>query len=177
MARRPGDKRPTLIEIREEHPGDVTAIRDVNTRAFRQEQEGNIVEALRSNGAALLSLVATLDGRVVGHIMYSPLSVGEVTGAGLGPMAVLPEHQRQGIGSKLVTVGNRKLKDAGYAFIVVVGHPAFYPRFGFRPASLYGVSCEWEVPDDVFMLLVLDQTKMQGASGLARYRPEFSTVS
>jgi len=166
-----------LIEIREEHPGDVTAIRDVNKRAFRQEQEGNIVEALRSNGAALLSLVATLDGRVVGHIMYSPLSVGEVTGAGLGPMAVLPEHQRQGIGSKLVTVGNRKLKDAGYSFIVVVGHPAFYPRFGFRPASLYGVSCEWEVPDDVFMLLVLDQTKMQGASGLAKYRPEFSTVS
>jgi putative acetyltransferase len=166
-----------LIEIREEHPGDVTAIRDVNKRAFRQEHEGNIVEALRSNRAALLSLVATLDGRVVGHIMYSPLSVGEVTGAGLGPMAVLPEHQRQGIGSKLVTVGNRKLKDTGCSFIVVVGHPAFYPRFGFRPARLYGVSCEWEVSDDVFMLLVLDQTKMQGASGLAKYRPEFSTVA
>ena len=166
-----------MIEIRKEHPDDVTAIRDVNKRAFGQNQEGNIIDALRSNGAALLSLVATLNGRVVGHIMYSPLSVGEVTGAGLGPMAVLPEHQRQGIGSKLVLAGNEKLKDGGCPFIIVVGHPSFYPRFGFRPASSHGISCEWEVPDDVFMLSVLDETKMQGVSGLARYRPEFSTVS
>jgi putative acetyltransferase len=79
-----------LIEIREEHPGDVTAVRDVNRRAFWQDQEGNIVDALRSNGAALLSLVATLDGQMVGHIMYSPLSVGDNQGTALGPMAVMP---------------------------------------------------------------------------------------
>jgi len=167
-----------LIEIREERPGDVAAIHDLNQRAFGQDQESNIVDALRSNGAALLSLVATLNDRVVGHILYSPLSVGgEATGAALGPMAVLPEHQCQGIGSKLVEVGNRKLKDAGCPFIIVVGHANYYPRFGFRPTSAHGIRCEWEVPDDVFMLLVLDQAKMQGVCGLAKYRHEFSSVS
>ena len=165
------------IDIRDEQPGDVAAIRDVNRRAFGQDQEGDIVDALRSNGAALLSLVATLDGLVVAHIMYSPLSVGGLTGAGLGPMAVHPDHQRHGIGSRLVRAGNEKLTNAGCPFIAVLGHPSFYPRFGFRPASAFGVSCEWDVPDEVFMLLVLDPAKMQGVSGLATYRPEFSTVA
>jgi len=149
----------------------------VNRRAFDQHQESNIVDAVRANGAALLSLVATLNGQVVGHIMYSPLLVGGVTGAALGPMAVLPEHQRQGIGSVLVETGNQKLKDSGCPFIVVIGHSWFYPRFGFRPASSYGITCEWEIPDDAFMVLVLDQAKMPDAVGLAKYRPEFSTVS
>jgi putative acetyltransferase len=166
-----------LIVIRDENSGDVQAIRDVNNCAFGRDQEGHIVEALRSNGAALLSLVAALNGRVVGHIMYSPLSVADATGAGLGPMAVLPEHQRQGIGSDLVRAGNQRLKDEGCPFIMVVGHPSFYSRFGFRLAGSNGISCEWEVPDDAFMLSVLDETKMQGVSGLAKYRPEFSTVS
>ena len=167
-----------LIEIREERPGDVAAIRDVNKRAFGQDQEGNIVDALRSNAAGVLSLVATLNGQVVGHIMYSPLTVGgEVTGAALGPMAVVPERQGQGIGSRLVDAGNRKIKDAGWPFIIVLGHADFYPRFGFMPASAHGIKCQWEVPDDVFMLLVLDEAKMQGVSGLAKYRDEFSTVS
>ena len=165
-----------LIEIRQERPRDITAIRDVNKRAFERDHEANIVDALRSNGAARLSLVATLNDRVVGHIMYSPLAVGEVTGAGLGPMAVLPEHQRQGVGSKLIEAGNGQLKDAGCPFIVVVGHSDFYPRFGFRPARAHGITCEWAVPDEVFMLLVLDPVRMHGVSGLARYRHEFSSV-
>jgi putative acetyltransferase len=167
-----------LIEIREERPDDVAAVRDLNTRAFGQDQECNIVDALRVNGAALLSLVATLNDQVVGHILYSPVIIGgNVRGAALGPMAVLPEHQRQGIGSKLIEVGNRKLKDAGCPFIIVVGHADYYPRFGFRPANEHGIKCQWDVPDDVFMLLVLDQAKMEGVSGLARYRHEFSSVS
>ena len=166
-----------MIHIREEHPEDVTAIWEINTRAFGQDQEGNIVDALRSNGAALFSLVATWNGRVVGHIMYSPLSVGEVTGAGLGPLAVLPEHQRRGIGSELVKAGNQRLRETGCPFIVVLGHPAFYPRFGFIPASTYGITCEWEVPDAAFMVLVLDEAKMTGVIGAARYRTEFSKVS
>ena len=166
-----------LIEIREERPGDIAAVREVNRRGFAQEQESNIVAALRANGGVLLSLVATMDDRVIGHITYSPVSVGEmVEGAALGPMAVLPEHQRQGIGSKLVEAGNRKIKDAGYPFIIVVGHAEYYPRFGFRPASKYGIKCEWDVPDYVFMVRILDQAKMQGVSGLAKYRHEFSTV-
>ena len=165
------------IEIRHELPDDVAAIRDVNKRAFGQDQEGNIVEALRSNGAALLSLVADLNSEIVGHIMFSPITVGDVTGAALGPMAVLPEQQRSGIGSKLVEAGIRALKDAGYPFIIVLGHANYYPRFGFVPASRLGIGCKWQVSDDVFMVLVLDQAKMAGVSGLAKYRPEFSTVS
>lgn len=167
-----------LIEIREERPDDVAAVRDLNRRAFGQDQESNIVDALRANGAALLSLVATLNDRVVGHIMYSPLTIdGKLEGAALGPMAVIPERQRQGIGSKLIEAGNQKLKDAGCPFIIVVGHADYYPRFGFRPASEHGIKCQWDVPDDVFMLLVLDQAKMEGVSGLAKYRHEFSSVS
>jgi putative acetyltransferase len=166
-----------LIEIREERPDDVTAVREVNRRAFGQEQERNIIDALRTNRGALLSLVATVNGRVVGHIIYSPLSVGEnVNGVALGPMAVVPEYQRHGIGTKLIETGNRKIKDAGYPFIIVVGHAEYYPRFGFRPAREYGIKCEWDVPDEVFMLQVLNEAKMPGASGLANYRHEFSTV-
>jgi putative acetyltransferase len=167
-----------LIEIREGRPDDVAAVRDLNRRAFGQDQESNIVDELRANGATLLSLVATVNDRVVGHIMYSPLSVGgNITGAALGPMAVLPERQRQGIGSKLIEAGNQKLKNAGCPFIIVVGHADYYPRFGFRPASEHGIKCQWDVPDDVFMLLILDQAKMEGVSGLAKYRDEFSSVS
>ena len=166
-----------MIEIRPEGPGDIAAIRDVNHSAFGQDQEGNIVDALRANGGALLSLVAVKQDRVVGQIMYSPARVGSAHGAALGPMAVLPEHQRQGIGSKLIEAGNRRLEESGCPFIIVVGHANFYPRFGFKPASSCGITCEWEVPDDVFMLLTLDRSKMAGVSGLAQYRSEFSTIS
>lgn len=167
-----------MIEIREEGPDDVAAVRALNRRAFGQDLEGDIVDALRSSGASVLSLVATRNGQVVGHILYSPVSVGgDVTGAALGPMSVLPEHQRQGIGSQLVETGNRRLKEAGCPFILLVGHPDFYPRFGFTPASSHGIVCEWEVPDDAFLLLVLDEARMRGVSGLARYRPEFSSSS
>ena len=166
------------IEIREEHTDDIAATRDVNKCAFGQEQEANIVDALRSNEGVLLSLVATFSGQVVGHILYSPLAInGTTTGAALGPMSVLPEYQRQGIGSRLIEAGNRKLRDAGCPFIVVLGHANYYPRFGFQPAITRGVTCQWDVPDSVFMLLVLDEAKMQGVSGLARYRHEFSSVS
>ena len=165
------------IEIREERGEDIAAIRDVNNRAFNQDHEGRIVDALRSSGAALLSLVAIAEGQVVGHIMYSPITVDEVTGAALGPMAVAPEHQGQGIGSKLVETGNLKLKDEGWPFVIVLGHANFYPRFGFKPARTFGITCEWDVPEDVFMMLVLCEEKISGVSGLAKYRHEFSSVT
>lgn len=178
---------PTLsIEIREELPSDIAAIREVNRLAFGQDQEANLVDTLRSNGATLLSLVATLDGQVVGHIMYSPATIGEasgtdatrapVTGAGLAPMAVHPDHQRRGIGSKLIAAGTAKLKAGRCPFIIVLGHPNYYPRFGFTPASTFGIKCEWDVPPEAFMLLILDAQKMSGLSGLAKYRPEFSAL-
>jgi putative acetyltransferase len=165
-----------VIEIRREQPDDIAAIRDVNRRAFGQNQESNIVDALRANGAAALSLVAAVDGQAVGHIMYSPLVVGDVQGAALGPMAVVPEHQNRGLGTRLVEAGNEYLRHDGCPFVAVLGHPTFYPRFGFRPANTYGIMCEWNVADEVFMVLVLDEAKMAGAVGTAKYRTEFSTV-
>jgi putative acetyltransferase len=166
-----------LIEIRDEQSGDEAAIREVHRRAFGGDEESRIVDALRASGGALVSLVAALNGRVVGHILYSPACVGpDAMGAALGPMAVVPEHQRQGIGTRLVEVGIERLRAAGCPFIVVVGHAHYYPRFGFRPAAAHDITCEWDVPADVFMILMLDPVRMAGISGLARYRPEFSSV-
>ena len=166
-----------VVQIRPEQPTDILAIREVNHLAFGQGLEGQIVDALRSNNAVLLSLVALVENQIVGHILYSPLSIDDkIVGAGLGPMAVLPNHQRRGIGSQLITAGNQHLKDSGCPFIVVLGHPDYYPRFGFTPASTHGIKCEWDVPDDAFMLLILDESKMHAISGLAKYRPEFSAA-
>jgi len=165
------------MEIRPERFEDLTAIREINRRAFGGEHEGIIIDALRANGAALLSLVAVVGGRVVGHIMYSLATIGVVSGAALGPMSVDAGHQRQGIGSRLVEAGNRMLRDTACPFVVVVGHAHFYPRFGFVPASRLGITCDWNVPDDVFMIAVLDENKMSGVTGRAKYRDEFSTVA
>src|SRR5919109_1509156 len=102
------------VEIREEHPDDIAAIRNVHTRAFGQAQEANIVDALRANGAVLLSLVAVVDDHLVGHVLYSQATADGRIGAALGPMAVLPEHQRRGFGGALIESGNRKIQRAGY---------------------------------------------------------------
>jgi putative acetyltransferase len=166
-----------MIDVRPERLDDLEAIRDVNDRAFGRTHEGRIVDALRGNGQTVVSLVATAGDRVVGHIFFSPATLGELVGTALGPVAVLPEYQRQGIGSALVTAGVQQLKDIGCPFVVLVGHPEYYPRFGFRPASPRGIQCQWTVPDDVFMVLVLDEDQMRGVTGVARFRDEFSTVT
>lgn len=168
------------VSIREEKPEDVVAIHQVNEEAFGQHQEGRLIDLLRANSGALLSLVAAVDRRVVGHILCSPVRVNsgpnELHGAGLGPIAVLPELQRKGIGSKLIAEEINRLRESRCPFIVVLGHPEYYPCFGFVPASRYGVRCQWEVPDEAFMLLPLDVSKLNAMSGLARYRDEFSIV-
>ena len=119
-----------------------------------------------------------MDG-VVGHILFSPVVVEgasrRVVGMGLAPMAVLPDYQRQGIGSQLVTRGRALLEERGCPFVVVVGHPGYYPRFGFEPASRHGLRSQWEgIPDAAFMVLVLDPPAMAGVSGVATYGPQFA---
>jgi putative acetyltransferase len=152
-----------LIEIREERSDDVAAVREVNRRAFGQDQESNIVDALRTNGGALLSLVGTVNGQVAEHIMYSPLTVAEnVHGVALGPMAVVPEYQRRGIGTKLIEPGNRKIKDADYPFIIVVGHAQYYPRFGSRPAIEYGIKWEWDISGRSFHVACSQRSENAG---------------
>lgn len=163
-----------MIDIRTEQPDDITAIADVNRKAFGQEHESRIVDALRQHGAVDLSLVALWDGAVVGHIMFSPATVGPVVGAALAPMAVLPAFQRRGIGSLLVEQGLERLRTRGCPFVVVIGHPAFYPRFGFRPAAECGLTCEWDVPAEAFMVIVLNSAVTSRLQGGVVFRPEFS---
>lgn len=166
-----------MIEIRNEQPADLDAIRRVNRSAFDQEQEGRLVDALRQRAVVLLSLVAVLNNEIVGHILFSPATIGSVVGAALGPMAVVPAHQRQGIGSQLVTRGLEYLEAHDCPFVVVVGHPAFYPRFGFESATVYGLACDWELPAEVFMVKVLGAAAAGQVHGHVAYQPEFNEVS
>ncbi len=162
-----------MIEIREERAGDEAAVRGVNTDAFGQPDEAEIVDALREHCSDRLCLVA-LDGEdVVGHILFTPATLEGVQGMGLAPMAVLPNRQRDGIGSQLVRRGLDELRERGCPFVIVLGHPKFYPRFGFERASARGIRCKWEAPDEAFMILVIDEAVMAGISGLAHYRSEF----
>lgn len=169
-----------LVTIREERSEDIEVIHVVNREAFGQAREAQIVDALRKNRGVMLSLVAVIDACVVGHILYSPVTVGSedeiVVGAGLGPMAVLPEFQRRGIGGMLIEAGNRKLHEMGCPFIVVLGDPEYYPRFGFTPAAGYGLKCGWDVPEDVFMVLFKERSKAKTVSGVVKYRQEFSNL-
>ena len=165
------------VTIREEKPDDVPAIREVNDRAFGQTLEGRLVDLLRANNGMVLSLVAVTDDRIVGHILFSPVTLtseaGQLHGAGLGPMAVLPGFQRQEIGKKLISAGVQILRSGETPFIVVLGHPEYYPRFGFTRASRYGVRCQWDAPDEAFMIMPFSEDPRPG---LVKYREEFMTV-
>ncbi len=166
-----------MTGIRQEQPQDIEEIREVNVQAFGQSEEADIIDALRRNCSNLLSLVAIKEDHVVGHILFSPATLDEhnkvVNGMALGPMAVRPDLQRQGIGSDLVQTGIKELKNRRCPFVILLGHSQFYPRFGFESASRRGILCEWEAPEEAFMILVLNEPDMDGVTGLARYRPEF----
>ena len=167
-----------MATIRHEQLDDINAVRAVNEIAFGQPAEAAIVDSIRDACPDAVSLVAVDANQIVGHILFSPVLAsseeGSVQGMGLGPMAVVPERQRQGIGSLMVKAGIETLRERSCPFIIVLGHPEYYPRFGFRPASQYGLSCQWEgVPDNAFMVLVLDKTAMAGVSGVVKYRDEF----
>ncbi|UCG80763.1 MAG: N-acetyltransferase [Desulfobacterales bacterium] len=167
-----------MICIRQERSKDIPVIREVNKRAFGQPQEADLVDKVRQNCHNMLSLVAMAENEVIGHILFSPATMesggGTIQGMGLGPMAVLPDYQRQGVGAELIRTGITRLDSTGCPFVIVLGHAAYYPRFGFEPASRFGIRSEWDVPDDAFMILVLNKSVMQGVSGLVRYRPEFA---
>ena len=167
------------IQIREEIFQDTDAIREINEKAFGQSQEANIVDRLRANCEGLVSLVALHDDKIIGHILFSPVTIegtfDVLKGMGLAPMAVLPESQRKGVGSELVQTGIEILNKSQCPFIIVLGHPEYYPRFGFERASLYEIKSQWEgVPDPAFMILWLDKTMANHVSGVAEYRDEFN---
>jgi putative acetyltransferase len=170
-----------MINIRLERPEDVPQVRGIHERAFRQPTEADAVDRLRLTCPEALSVVAEDDGRIVGHILFTPVVIDspkrKVEGMGLAPMAVLPKCQRQGIGSKLVEHCLKILRERGCPFVIVLGHPEYYPRFGFVPASTYKLTSQWEnVPDESFMIIVFDEEILQGVSGVARYRDEFNAA-
>lgn len=172
-----------MLTIRAETSEDAPAVRRVNELAFRRPSEANLVDALRAAASPLISLVAVREGEVVGHILFSPVtietghvpSIEEGVFVGLAPMAVLPEYQNQGVGSQLVREGLQACRQMGAAAVVVLGHPEFYPRFGFIPASRYSLRCEYPVPDEVFMALELRPGALS-TPGLVKYHPEFANV-
>jgi putative acetyltransferase len=168
------------MTIRLEKPEDIPAIRIVNERAFGGAAEADLVDALRRNGKAKISLVAEDDGHIVGHILFSPVTVetvdGDLVGAGLAPLAVIPERQNQRIGSTLVEHGLRRCREEGHPYVVVLGHPDYYPRFGFVPASRFGIKSEYDVADGVFMVMELREGALRECAGVAKYQPEFNEV-
>jgi putative acetyltransferase len=167
--------------LREETPADAQAIHHLNEAAFATDAEAHLVDALRNNGGLTLSLVAELDGEIVGHIAFSPVVVtradGTTTsGVGLAPMAVAPTHQRRGIGARLIAEGIARLRADGRSFCVVLGHAEYYPRHGFSRASDFGIRWEHPGTEEVFFVQALAAGGLDGVSGVVRYRAEFDGV-
>ena len=169
----------TLLRVRPEEEADRLAIQTVNRAAFETSAEATLVDVLRAKPSAVASLVADIDGQVVGHIMFSAVTFAEQPAArvvGLAPMAVSPENQRAGVGSALVGEGLKLCKQLGYQAVVVLGYPEFYPRFGFVPASRYAIRCEYDAPDDAFMIVELQPHALRSLHGLVRYDEAFASV-
>jgi len=165
------------MRVRSEEPDDRPAIRAVNETAFETSVEADIVEALRAKSKSLISLVAEAGGEIIGHILFSPVSLADQADLllmGLGPMAVVPEHQRQGVGAALIRRGLELCREHGYAAVVVLGHPEYYSRFGFVRASQYRIRSEYDLPDDVFMVVELQPGSLHDVSGRVAYDEVFS---
>ena len=168
------------LKIRYEKPQDISAIRRVNEAAFETGTESDLVDALRDKKAHIISMVAEKENRIIGHILFSPVTLtvegSEITLLGLAPMAVFPEYQKQGIGSKLVEDGLEESRRKGYPAVVVLGHPDYYPRFGFVPSQKYNITSEYDVPPEVFMVLELQPGALSDLSGIAKYHGAFAEL-
>ncbi|MEE9464744.1 MAG: N-acetyltransferase [Candidatus Neomarinimicrobiota bacterium] len=169
-----------MVIVRPEAPDDFKAIRNVNLMAFGQSDEADLVDSLRMAGALSISLVAIQNNLIVGHIAFSPVTIESEDGAfaalGLAPMAVLPHYQNSGIGSQLVVAGLRDCKILGHEIVVVLGHPEYYPRFGFDPAGPLGIKWEHDAPEDAFMIAQLKAGVLAGRTGVVKFHPAFDNI-
>lgn len=168
--------------VRGDKKADAGEVLRVNREAFGRDAEADLVDALARNGKEAVSLVAEVDGRVVGHILFTRVCIECpnrcLQAVGLAPVSVLPEVQGRGVGSMLVRAGLHRCRSEGYGAAVVLGHPAYYPRFGFVPASRFGLRWEQDGPKDAFMAMELRAGYLKGwDGGVVRYQPEFAAVS
>ncbi|MFC1938089.1 GNAT family N-acetyltransferase [Chloroflexota bacterium] len=170
-----------MLAIRLETPEDVDSIRYVNKQAFGQNEEAELVEKLRNRAALILSLVAVQNNAVVGHIAFSQVVIESENSSfeaiALTPMSVLPAYQSKGIGSQLVRAGLEECRRLGHEIVVILGHPDYYPRFGFIPAKTRGIDCEFEAPDEAWMVLELREGALAGRGGIVQFQPEFKDTS
>ena len=171
-----------MISIRPEKPEDYAAIAEITTLAFGQPNEARLVEALRAadDFEPALSLVAEEDGEIIGHILFSTVTLESPAGGMpilcLAPMSVHPDHQNKGVGTALVKAGFEQCRLLGHKIIVVIGHPNYYPRFGFTPARAAPakrLDVEFPVPDEAFMVLELVPDALAGYGGMVKFPKAF----
>lgn len=166
-----------MLTIRPETSQGIDLVHHLNQPAFGRRQEADLVDKIRKRGMLTTSLVAVQDGQVIGHIAFSPVVVesepSNWEATVLGPLAVLPEFQRKGIGSKLVYAGLDECRRLGHIIVVFAGHPEYYPRFGFVPAKARGIDCEIEVPDEAWMIKELKEDALAGRHGKVIFQKEF----
>ena len=167
------------MKIRQERADDYNAVFQVVSEAFShaEHSDGNeqeLVTLLRASSSFIpeLSLVAVEDGKIVGHILFTKISIGNDTELALAPLSVLPAYQRRGIGQALIREGHRIAKQLGYGYSVVLGSPAYYPRAGYLPANLYGIEAPFEVQDEYFMAFKLQDDAPQ-VKGVVKYDSAF----
>ena len=168
------------LKIRKEEVRDFIDVSNVIEEAFRDAEhtdhnEHNLVRKLRTSSAfnPELSIVA-LDGeKIIGHILFTEIKIGEDTSLALAPLAVLPEYQGKGIGRVLIEEGHKKAKEEGYKSVIVLGHPEYYPKFGYKPATNWGVKAPFDVPNESFMAIELVKEGLVGVSGIVEYAKEF----
>ncbi|MBI5082688.1 MAG: N-acetyltransferase [Chloroflexi bacterium] len=168
-----------IFQIRSDKQRDWAAVHAVNVSAFETPAEANLVDALREQVLPLVSLIAENNGAIVGHIMFSPVSLSGYPALrimGLAPIAVAPQHQHKGIGSALVRAGLEQCKQLGFGAVVVLGNPAYYSRFGFSSSARFDICCEYDVPEESFMAVELQAGFLRRASGKVKYHAAFSNV-
>jgi len=176
------------INIRQETPVDYQWVIELTESAFKampfsKGKEGKLVHHLRKSPSFIceLSLVAEIEGKVVGHILFTPIIIEnegkKEPSLVLAPVSVLPEFQNKGIGSQLILAGHQKSKELGYESVILVGHPQYYPRFGYKPCSTWGIKAPFDLPsDDVFMAYELIDGALNEVSGTVIFPSEFGMV-
>ncbi len=167
------------MQIRPEIEADYAVVQEILLSAFEADGESRLVTGLRANAQPTISLIAEQAGKTLGHILFSPVTLDskpKLALMGLAPMAVRPDNQGRGIGTALVEAGLDRCRETQVGAVVVLGHPEYYPRFGFRKSTDFDIESEYGVPVEAFMLLELQAGYLDGHSGVVQYHDEFKKL-